>query len=97
MATTQTKQTHDTSIADAVTKAADGVSALGERASAGSRKATLAYLEAYDQAVLRATDSYAKVAGTTKIGWIGSVATLQAEVVRDVSRVYTSAARELVV
>ena len=42
-------------------------------------------------------DSYEKAAGATRLDWVSTVATAQADFTREVTNAYTSAARELVV
>jgi hypothetical protein len=46
--------------------------------------------------VISFTESYEKAAGTTKVDWIVSAATAQADLTRDLAKAYTSAAREIV-
>jgi hypothetical protein len=46
--------------------------------------------------VLSFTESYEKAAGATKVDWITTAATAQADLTRDLVKAYTSAARELV-
>ena len=46
--------------------------------------------------MLSFADSYEKAAGATKVEWIASVATAQADFTREVTKAYTGAARELV-
>jgi hypothetical protein len=46
--------------------------------------------------VISLTDSYEKAAGTTKVDWIVSAASAQADFTREVAKAYTSAAREFV-
>jgi hypothetical protein len=46
--------------------------------------------------VLSFTESYEKAAGATKVDWIATAATAQADLTREFAKAYTSAARELV-
>ena len=46
--------------------------------------------------MLSLADSYEKAAGATKVEWLATVATAQADLTRDITKAYASAARELV-
>jgi hypothetical protein len=77
-------------------KAAERVAELNEQAVANGKKAGAAYLESYEKAVLTFVDGYEKAAGATKVEWLATVATAQADLTRDITKAYASAARELV-
>ena len=89
-------QTKTDPITESVETAAERVAELNEKAVANSKKAGVAYLGTYEKTVLSLADSYEKAAGATKVDWLASVATAQAEFTRDVTKAYASAARELV-
>jgi len=83
MATTQSKSNP---IADSVEAATERFADLNEKAIASSKKASDAYL----------ADSYEKATGATKIEWVASLGSLQADATREITRAYTSTVRELV-
>lgn len=89
---TQTK----TPVADSVEAVADRLTEARERAAANGKKAGAAYLTSYEKAVLTLVDSYEKAAGATRLDWVSTLATAQADFTREVTKAYTSAARELV-
>ena len=89
-------QTKTDPITESVETAAERVAELNEKAVANGKKAGAAYLSTYEKAVLSLADSYEKTAGATKVEWLASVATAQADFTRDVTKAYSSAARELV-
>jgi hypothetical protein len=89
-------QSKSNPIADSVETAAERVAELGEKAATTSRKASEAYLSSYEKAVIALADTYEKAAGATKIEWVASVVSLQADATREMARAYTSAAREFV-
>jgi hypothetical protein len=89
-------QSKSNPITDPAEAAAERVAEFGEKAVAGSRKASEAYLSSYEKAVVALADSYEKATGATKIEWIASLGSLQADATRDITRAYTNAAREFV-
>jgi hypothetical protein len=93
MATTQTK---DSPIIESVETAAERVAELSEKAVANGKKAGAAYLASYERAVLSVADSYEKAGGATKVEWLGSLASAQADFAREVTKAYAGAARDLV-
>lgn len=94
---TQTKSTPSaTSIADSVEHATERVVELSEKASVNGRKASAAYLNSYEKAVIALADSYERAAGATKLDWVSSVASAQADFTRETTKTYANAARELV-
>ena len=72
------------------------VAELNEKAVVNGRKAGAAYLSSYEKAVRSFADTYERAAGATKIDWLAEVATVQADFTRDVTKAYTTAARDLV-
>jgi hypothetical protein len=91
---TQTKSTNP--IAESVESATERVTELNEKAAENGRKATTAYLTSYEKAVVSLADTYERAAGATKLDWFSGVATAQADFTREVTKAYTTAARELV-
>ena len=75
---------------------AERIAELNEKAVANGRKTGTAYLTSYENAVLSFADSYEKAAGATRLEWVASVAAAQADFTRELTKAYTSAARELV-
>jgi hypothetical protein len=73
-------QTKTDPITESVETAAERVAELNEKAVANGSLA----------------DSYEKAAGATKVEWLATVATAQADFTRDVTEAYAGAAREFV-
>jgi hypothetical protein len=89
-------QTKTDPITDSIETAAERVAELNDKAVQNGRKAGLAYLDTYEKAVVQIADGYEKAANATHIEWISTVAATQADFAREVTKAYTSAARELV-
>jgi hypothetical protein len=89
-------QTKSTPVAESVENAAERVAEFNEKAVANGKKAGAAYLDSYEKTVFTLADSYEKAAGATNVDWLASVATAQADLTRELTKAYTSAARELV-
>ena len=75
---------------------ANPVTDFSERAVTNGKKAGAAYLDSYEKAALSLADSYEKAAESTKVDWVSTLAAAQAGFTREVTKAYTSAARELV-
>ena len=84
------------SSAESIDAVAERIAEINEKAVANGRKAGTAYLTSYENAVLSLADSYEKAAGATRLEWVASIAAAQADFTREVTKAYTSAARELV-
>jgi hypothetical protein len=89
-------QSKTSPVNETIEAAAERVVELNEKAVANGKKAGAAVLDTYEKAVVSFTESYEKAAGTTKVDWIVSTATAQAEITRELAKAYTSAARDLV-
>jgi hypothetical protein len=89
-------QTKSSPVTESIDAAAERVAELNEKAVANGKKTGAALLDTYEKAVVSFTESYEKAAGSTKVDWIVSAATAQADFTREVTKAYTSAARELV-
>ena len=89
-------QTKTDPVTESVETAAERVAELNEKAVVNGKKAGVAYLSSYEKAVLSLADSYEKAAGATKVEWIANLATAQADFSREVTKAYTSAARDFV-
>jgi len=85
-----------TSITDTLEGAATRVEEINERTAEKGRKASIAYLNTYEKAVVSLADSYEKAVGATKIEWLTNVAAKQAKATRDVTKAYTAVGRDLV-
>ncbi|MBV9607180.1 MAG: hypothetical protein JO027_18845 [Solirubrobacterales bacterium] len=89
-------QTKSDTIIDSVEAAAERVADLQEKSVATSKKASEAYLSSYEKAVVALADTYEKATGASKIEWVASIGSLQADATRELARAYTSTVRELV-
>lgn len=90
MASTQTKSGPPPAEA-----AFEQVTELNEQFLASARKAGNLYLDSYEKAVDRAVDLELKLAGLTQQEWLKSVLEAQADITRELTASYTSAARSL--
>jgi hypothetical protein len=84
------------SITDTFEGAAARVEEINERTAENGRKASVAYLNTYEKAVVSMADLYEKAAGATRIDWLANVAAKQAKATRDVTRTFTGVSRDLV-
>jgi len=89
-------QTKHNPVTDSIETAAERLGELNEKAVANSRKASTAYLNSYENAVVTFADSYEKAAGASRVEWVSTVAAAQADLTREVTKSYAAAARELV-
>jgi hypothetical protein len=89
-------QTKSDPVTETIETATGRIAELNEKAVANSRKAGAAYLTSYENAVLSLADSYEKAAGATRVQWVSTVAAAQADLTREVTKAYASAAREFV-
>jgi hypothetical protein len=89
-------QTKSDPITDSVQEAATRVSEFGEQAQAATKKATEAYLSSYETAVVRFADAYEQATGASKVDWVATIGSQQADATRQIVRAYTSTVRELV-
>jgi hypothetical protein len=76
-------------------QAADRIRELNEQVLDFGRRAGIGFLEAYEQNLQTFADYQDKVADQTKIDWIANVARAQANFTREITRVYTGSARDL--
>ena len=88
---TQTKTQAEKDIDQATTRIRD----LNEQVLDFGRKAGTGFLEAYEQNLQTFADYQDKVADQTKVDWIAGLARAQANFTREISRVYTSTARDI--
>ncbi len=73
----------------------DRVQQLTEQVIDAGRRAGLSYLDAYEATARTVADYQERLAGTSQVEWIASAVRAQANLTREVSRVYTSTARDL--
>ena len=86
---TQTKASKETEAA------AERIRELNEQILEFGRKAGVQFLDAYESTLKTFADYQDKVADQSQIEWVASVARAQANFTREVTRVYTSSARDL--
>ena len=89
---TQTKTQAEKDIDQATTRIRD----LNEQVLDFGRKAGTGFLEAYEQNLQTFADYQDKVADQTKVDWVANIARAQANFTREITRVYTSTARDLI-
>jgi hypothetical protein len=68
---------------------------LNEQVLDFGRNAGMGVLEAYEKNLQTYADYQDKVADQTKVDWVASIARAQANFTREISRVYTSTARDV--
>jgi hypothetical protein len=90
MSTTQTKNG-----APPMDAAFEQVKDLNEQFLTAARKAGNQYLDSYEKAVDRAIELEVKLAGLTQQEWLKSLIETQADLAREVTSSYTTAARTL--
>jgi hypothetical protein len=83
-------------VTESVETAAERLAEFNEKAVAEGRKASIAYLDSYENAVLSMADSYETAAAASSVDWASSIAAAQATYTRELTKAYTGAARELV-
>ena len=88
---TQAKSQADKDIDQATKRIRD----LNEQILEFGRNAGSGFLEAYEQNLQTFADYQDKVADQTKVDWIANVARAQANFTREITRVYTTSARDL--
>jgi hypothetical protein len=91
---TQSKTTNP--VTESIDAATERVAELNEKAYANGKKAGAVALDTYEKFALSLAESYEEAAGATKVEWIASAATAQADFARELTKTYTKAARELV-
>jgi hypothetical protein len=88
-ATTQNKASKDTEAA------AERIRELNEQILEFGRKAGVQFLDAYESTLKTFAEYQDKVADQSQIEWVSSIARAQANFTREVTRVYTASARDL--
>ena len=93
-----TKRTSDNPVGmdlGANEEAATRIRELNERLIESSKAAGMTTLDAYEKALASLVEFEEKVAGATQLEWVSALAQTHAAFVRDVSAVYTKAARDM--
>jgi hypothetical protein len=75
--------------------AAERIRELNEQILDFGRKAGVQFLDAYESTLKSFAEYQDKIADQSQIEWISSIARAQANFTREVTRVYTSSARDL--
>jgi hypothetical protein len=86
---TQTKASKETEAA------AERIRELNEQILEFGRKAGVQFLDAYESTLKTFADYQDKVADQSQVEWVASIARAQANFTREVTRVYTASARDL--
>jgi hypothetical protein len=89
-------QSKSNPVVDSVEAATERFADLNEKAVASSKKASEVYLASYEKTVVALADTYEKATGATKIEWVASLGSLQADATREITRAYTNSVREFV-
>jgi hypothetical protein len=76
-------------------QAADRIRELNEQILDFGRRAGIGFLEAYEQNLQTFADYQDKVGDQSKVDWIVNLARAQANFTREITRVYTTTARDL--
>ena len=72
------------------------LSEYNEKALETGKKLTGTYIDSYEKAALGVAEFQEKVAAATTIEWVATAASAQAGLTRELTKTYTSVARELV-
>ena len=92
---TQSKSNQGNAVTETIESAVDRATELNEKLLERSRKVREAAVDSYETSVLALLDSYEKAASKSKVDWVPTVAAAQAGFSREITKAYTSAAREL--
>jgi hypothetical protein len=92
---TQTKTRTQAKTQADTEQAADRIRDLNEQILDFGRRAGIGFLEAYEQNLQTFADYQDKVGDQDKVDWIVNVARAQANFTRELTRVYTTTARDL--
>lgn len=68
---------------------------LNERIIDGARKTGNAYLDTYEKALKSIADYEERVGSQSQVDWVSTMTQAHADFTRDVAKIYTSTAREL--
>jgi vacuolar-type H+-ATPase subunit E/Vma4 len=78
-----------------VHEATERIRDLNERIIDSSRKAGQAYLDSYEKVLKSIADFEERVGSATQVEWVSAVTQAQADFTRDLAKIYTSSARDL--
>lgn len=88
---TQTKKNTDRQVDETIDRIRD----LNERIIDSSRKAGSAYLDTYEKALTSFADFEQRVGSQSQVDWVSTMTQAHADFTRDVAKIYTSTARDL--
>jgi hypothetical protein len=88
--TTATKSTDQR-----VYEATERIRDLNERIIDSSRKAGQAYLDAYENVLKSIADFEERVGGSSQVEWVSAMTQAHADFTRELARIYTASARDL--
>ena len=77
-------------------QASEKVLAYNEKVIETSKKLTGSAIDSYEKAALGVAELQKKVAAVSNVEWVKSVASAQADLTRDLTSAYATAARELI-
>jgi len=81
---------------DAVDDVTEKVLEYNEKALETGKKLTGSFIESYEKAALGVAEFQEKVAAASTVDWVATAASAQAGLTRELTKAYTSVARELV-
>ena len=73
----------------------DRIQELGEQVVDAGRRVSLSMVDAYDATARTVADYQERLAGATPVDWVASAVRAQADLTRQVARISTSTARDL--
>jgi hypothetical protein len=91
----QSSQQPANTAAQQTEEAAERIRELNEQILDWGKKAGLNFLEAYESTLRTYAEYQDRVADSSQVEWISSLARAQANFTREVTRVYTATARDL--
>jgi major membrane immunogen (membrane-anchored lipoprotein) len=92
MATQTKKRSTETQVDETVGRIRD----LNENIVDSARRAGGAYLDGYERTLKSIADYQEKVGSESQVDWVSTLTKAQADFTRDVTKIYTSAARDLI-
>jgi hypothetical protein len=78
-----------------VHEATERVRDLNERIIDSTRRAGQAYLDSYEKVLKSIADFEERVGNATQVEWLSALAQAQADFTRDIAKIYTTSARDL--
>lgn len=92
MATQTKKSTTESQVDETVGRIRD----LNENIVESARKAGNAYLDGYERTLKSIADYQEKIGKQSNVDWVTTLTKAQADFTRDVTRIYTGAARDVI-